>query len=58
MQLGGCAICWAKRSIAEVYSERADIPMGTCSSKRCRDLWSDARNRESAWRQQLRAEAT
>lgn len=57
MQLGGCAICWAKRSFAQVYSERADVPAGTCSVKRCRDLWSDAREREASWRQRARSEA-
>ncbi|MBN8466198.1 hypothetical protein JYJ95_06720 [Corallococcus exiguus] len=54
MQLGGCAVCWAPRSFAEVYHERADVPAGTCSSERCRELWSEARNREGSWRQQVR----
>ncbi|MCY1043302.1 hypothetical protein OV208_18440 [Corallococcus sp. bb12-1] len=57
MQLGGCAICWAKRSFAQVYAERVDVPMGTCRAKRCRDLWSAARDREASWRQQVHASA-
>ncbi|RKH13501.1 hypothetical protein D7X74_21800 [Corallococcus sp. CA047B] len=58
MQLGGCAICWAKRSFAQVYAERADVPMGTCGTKRCRDLWTAARNREASWRQRVHAATT